>query len=899
MTVPQPDIFEQVKKHALAGYPGLLQEWAPGGKIEGPEYKALNPTRADRKIKSFSINIKTGAWGDFATGDMGTDPIGLYAYIFCGGTEKAHRIEACKKMAVEFGIEPGEAPVRRAKVRPQLRVVKNEDPETWKPEVPAPEGETYDREAGGWDHLYEYRDQSGRLLRYVGRRDAKGNTDKYIRPITYGVLNGKEGWFLKSPDAPRSLYGLERLDNAPVLLQEGEKKTDAVKLLLTEYACLSLTGGAGNRNCNDLEPLRGRRVIYCPDNDPDGRKTANAIAEKLAAMGCAVLVVDVFSHEFAAKWDLGNAVADGWDADRLRAFVKDNAHPFDPDPGAVDELEDGGEDPGDDDDKQDSGGWIVPLGHAHGTFYYLARRSGEVYSLTPDQHTSRKLMALADLRKFWEKTRFKNDKGGISWERAANFLMRACEKVGRFRIDTVRGRGAWIDRHIHTGEDRTVLHLGDILLVNGVAQGLELAGSRHVYERRESIKETFGRALKSSEANELVKLCQGLRWEKPVNAKLMAGWIVCSLVCGALPWRPSVWITGGSGAGKTTLLQDIVEPVLGGLKCPLASHSTEAGVRQGLDGDALAVLFDEAEAESVHDRHRMQGVFDLVRQSSKEGSAPIVKGTQAQTGAKSYTLRSTFLFSSINVSMNKLADESRITVLGLETTPKGDMKARAQYAELRQQIHATLTPEFRAGLLARIVTLMPTIKENVRTFSEAAAEHFGSNRAGDQIGAMLAGFYALFSSKEITLDEARTFVEAQEWEDANSAEVETDEQRLLGHILQQNVTVKAGGSPYDVNIGGLILAAADLDKTISVDAAVRFLLDRGIKFDGKAGGVWIANRHVALEAMLKDTPWSVNWHRALKRLDGAQDSGKSVWFGAGAVQRAVFVPVNLTPLTDC
>jgi putative DNA primase/helicase len=78
-------------------------------------------------------------------------------------------------------------------------------------------------------------------------------------------------------------------------------------------------------------------------------------------------------------------------------------------------------------------------------------------------------------------------------------------------------------------------------------------------------------------------------------------------------------------------------------------------------------VFDEAEAEGQSDKQRIQHVLELVRQSTSESEAAIVKGTQSQTGARLYTIRSCFMFLSINVTINHLADESRITVLALET----------------------------------------------------------------------------------------------------------------------------------------------------------------------------------------------------------------------------------------
>jgi putative DNA primase/helicase len=65
-------------------------------------------------------------------------------------------------------------------------------------------------ELAKWDHAFRCCDRSGKLLRFVVRRDAKGGKDKLVLPLTYGILDGKYGWELKGPDKPRSLYGLER-----------------------------------------------------------------------------------------------------------------------------------------------------------------------------------------------------------------------------------------------------------------------------------------------------------------------------------------------------------------------------------------------------------------------------------------------------------------------------------------------------------------------------------------------------------------------------------------------------------------------------------------------------------------------------------------------------------------
>lgn len=77
----QPLSFKEVNTRALQVAPALLAYWLPEGKLVGQEYVALNPTRHDRNLGSFKINMKTGRWCDFATGDKGGDLISLAAYI--------------------------------------------------------------------------------------------------------------------------------------------------------------------------------------------------------------------------------------------------------------------------------------------------------------------------------------------------------------------------------------------------------------------------------------------------------------------------------------------------------------------------------------------------------------------------------------------------------------------------------------------------------------------------------------------------------------------------------------------------------------------------------------------------------------------------------------------------
>jgi hypothetical protein len=92
--------FCRVNRAALAVLPQLLAQWLPGGRIEGGEYVALNPRRADRRLGSFRINMRNGRWSDFAVeGARGGDLVSLAAYLW-----HLKQSEAAAKLAGMLGI---------------------------------------------------------------------------------------------------------------------------------------------------------------------------------------------------------------------------------------------------------------------------------------------------------------------------------------------------------------------------------------------------------------------------------------------------------------------------------------------------------------------------------------------------------------------------------------------------------------------------------------------------------------------------------------------------------------------------------------------------------------------------------------------------------------------------
>lgn len=348
--------FRRVADAALASLESLLLEWLPGGHREGHEFKALNPTRADSREGSFSINLNSGAWADFATGDKGGDAISLYAYL-----QGVEQLAAAKYLAEKLNIRgadsadtPGgtrtDAPSKSSAGgesdapagAPGLRVVSRTD---WEPIVPAPAG------AGELpkahikrrfpEAVWEYRGRAGELLGAVYRFKASDG-GKEVLPCVWArnKLTGAQEWrWLAFPD-PRPLYGLDRLGAGTVLVVEGEKCAHAARSVLpSSWSVVTWPGGSRAVGKADWRPLQGRKVVIWPDCDaqkgkdgeilPEGKQPGIRAAEEVAcalrALECQVRIVAIPAPGAKpAGWDVADAIAEGWNAAQVREFIVGN-----------------------------------------------------------------------------------------------------------------------------------------------------------------------------------------------------------------------------------------------------------------------------------------------------------------------------------------------------------------------------------------------------------------------------------------------------------------------------------------------------------------------------------------------------------------------------------------------
>lgn len=720
--------------------------------------------------------------------------------------------------------------------------------------------------------LYSYFTADKKLAYQVVRlQKGTKKTFRQRRPDGHGT------WVWNMTGVAPLPYRLPELLAAPaetafVFVCEGEKDVENLRDL--GLPATTNHGGAGKWKKEHAQYLKGRRVVVLPDNDEPGRKHAGVVAMSLQKLASEVRVLTL--PDLPAKGDVSDWLAAGGTKEGLLALAA-AAPVFDAAVAQLYAAAPDAKEPGVPSAAPAAPGVEVrALGYADGTYYYLSPQTRQIAALTAQGHQKLPLLALAPAS-YWNR-HYAADDGPVAWTAAAADLMLQCSRRGVFDPSRIRGRGAWYDA------GRPVVHLGDGLVVDGVPCGLNAAPtSAYVYPAAVPLHLDFANPLAAAESARLSALCDTLNWDKPLHGRLLAGWLAVAPVCGALAWRPHVWITGAAGSGKSWIMDNIMRPLLGKIGLFVQGDTTEAGIRQALNYDARPVLFDEAEGESERAQLRMQNVMALMRQSSSENGSVIVKGTTSGA-VKIYCIRSCFAFSSIGVGIRQHADSTRVSVLSLSKNE--DPKAAERFASIKKETGALLTKEYIGAMHARMISLIPIIRANAEIFAEAVASAVGSQRMGDQTGILLAGAYALHSDKIIDDDEAWGWVGKQDWAEQNAIQESPDEILCLQHLLQYVMKIPAyDGRPEERNVSELIeLAESGLDP--HGNSYRQALLRQGIRVD--ADTIVIASNHSGIKHVMAKTPWH-DWGRVLRRIPGAAPTPNPVRFGK-IIARGTVIP---------
>jgi putative DNA primase/helicase len=874
--------FAAINAAALSSLESLLHEWFPHGHREGHEFKI--GSLSGEPGRSLSINTRTGVWKDFSSDAGGSDPISLLAAIrSCSMKDAATEIGERFRTGIESqGVTAAPKPAAAAEWMPTTAPFGTRLPERI-------QHHRFGTPSGVW----EYRDATGCLFGAVCRFDMPDGA-KQVVPLTWARhADGREQFRWLAFAKPRPLYGLDLLaanPDAGVLIVEGEKAANAARAI-SPGVVVTWPGGGKAVRYADWSPLAGRKVVIWPDRDAPGMEAAHAVAKALAGIAAKVRVVTPPLSVEADGWDLADAVAEGWTREHLVAALKPQADAMPEQEPPQDEVEPWQPAPiPEAKPRQDDRIESLPfrlLGVDGDSFFYMPDKGQQVVSLTASSHSKNNLMRLAVLNAWEAEYADNGDLTGKGWDQAVNALIQRSQGLPKFDPQRIRGRGCWID-----GDD-VVFHAGDRLMINGEKSAIPAYRSTAlaIYEGALEIPVDCGDGANNRSAVRLLELCKMLCWERPLSGYLLAGWLAIAPICGALLWRPHLWVSGPSGSGKSWILANVISTIVGDSAIHVQGATTEAGLRQKIGSDALPVVFDEAESEDKRGQQRLEGVLELARQASSESKARITKGS-AGGGAIDYMVRSCFLFASIGVAAVKKADVSRITVLQLKKN--SGPGSQEHFEAIKAMASETTQCEaYCSQIRARSLRNAKTLRSNADTFTKAAIQFTGDKRSADQVGTLLAGAYSLRSTDLVTEEFAIEWMAERDWTGFKAEEIDNDENQCLSHLFAASIRYEIHERAVTRSIAEAVQSLdgpAISDDALRAKAETREALRRhGILIkDGRAS---IANRHPALERIFADTPWAgAKWRQQLERVPG-HEKHEVLNFGLNIRQRAVSVPV--------
>ena len=298
--------FADVKAATLRSLDYIVPMLLPGGKKVSDEWVVRNPTRDDKKAGSFSVNMRTGVWSDFATTEAGGDVIDLYCYI-----HGVSNLQAMKALADMLNVQgrPGSSattttPTTKlivtaapadSRVAPLVFPPRTEPDAKGKPSFtiagedgPKPRNDEVRR------HVYR---QGGEPVRIKIIKVIKKESDHRAFNL-YRVIDssGKTGWQSAKPKNFQQIpYFVPSSDpftaeiGRIIFWVEGEKDVETVAKLGGLAFTFGGTGDGLPEGCQQY--LVGRNVVVLSDNDDKGRTHAEAKAALAKPVAVSVKVI--------------------------------------------------------------------------------------------------------------------------------------------------------------------------------------------------------------------------------------------------------------------------------------------------------------------------------------------------------------------------------------------------------------------------------------------------------------------------------------------------------------------------------------------------------------------------------------------------------------------------------
>lgn len=318
------DIFELARKNIS---PSLIRSMfsSQGSYEQNGELWTKSPLRGDSEVGSFSINLTTGLYSDFAYPEHKGDFIDLVSKARGCALIDAAEIIAGEKVQVGAGKLVEKKKEKPAPVIPIPNTDEN------KKKLSARVQEKYCLTHWGTpEKISQYFNEKGEWIFSVCRflkEETKASGKNKKNDIPFYLASDGRFWSSWHKDLlPWPPYGIEKIQNneLPGIIVEGEK---CGRCTVEGYNVLSFTGGANRVKKTNWSLLENRETLIWPDcdsqrdkngkllpkNEQPGMKAALAIKAELPNSR----ILDIYKYKDIEEdphgWDLFDCIEEGLD----------------------------------------------------------------------------------------------------------------------------------------------------------------------------------------------------------------------------------------------------------------------------------------------------------------------------------------------------------------------------------------------------------------------------------------------------------------------------------------------------------------------------------------------------------------------------------------------------------
>ena len=222
------------------------------------------------------------------------------------------------------------------------------------------------------------------------------------------------------------------------------------------------------------------------------------------------------------------------------------------------------------------------------------------------------------------------------------------------------------------------------------------------------------------------------RWLAPVDGRAFLGWMVTSIMGGALPFRPMLWLQAPGSSGKTFLVTDVMARVFGNLFTK-SNDATPAGLAGKMQNNSLPFCLDEFEPEKG-DEAKWTGILKVIRECTS-GDMERLRGSAGNDMTISSQPRSSVFLASIYRPRLSRADDSRFFTI------RFSQQKVAHWIKVRDGIEKATSADRMLALRTHIIVNTRAIAMKAREIESELLE-FDANldtREAMIIAALTAG----------------------------------------------------------------------------------------------------------------------------------------------------------------